>query len=117
MGSSQWGAASGASLCSRAYPSYSIVLMMKPSVGLTVLTSSPIIFLTIVVFPALSRPLDRQQGAGPSSGTDTAHSISIRSSLSFSRAFRSIDNISRDSRYASKILSALWQNYGVHEPS
>ena len=31
---------------------------MKPSVGLTVLTSSPNIFLTIVVLPALSSPLD-----------------------------------------------------------
>jgi hypothetical protein len=30
---------------------------MKPSVGLTVLTSSPIIFFTMVVFPALSIPL------------------------------------------------------------
>ena len=35
-----------------------MVLMMKPSVGLTVLTSSFIILFTIVVFPALSRPLD-----------------------------------------------------------
>lgn len=30
---------------------------MNPSVGLTALTSSSMIFLTIVVFPALSRPL------------------------------------------------------------
>jgi hypothetical protein len=42
---------------SRTYPSYSIVLMMKPNVGLTVLTSSPIIFFTMVVLPALSSPL------------------------------------------------------------
>lgn len=40
-----------------AYPSYSMVLMMKPSVGLTLFTSSFMIFLTIVVLPALSRPL------------------------------------------------------------
>lgn len=39
------------------YPSYSIVLMMNPSVGLTLFTSSFMIFFTIVVFPALSRPL------------------------------------------------------------
>ena len=39
------------------YPSYSMVLMMKPSVGLTLFTSSPMIFFTIVVFPALSKPL------------------------------------------------------------
>jgi hypothetical protein len=32
---------------------------MKPNVGLTLFTSSFIIFLTIVVFPALSRPLPR----------------------------------------------------------
>jgi hypothetical protein len=31
--------------------------MMNPSVGLTVLTSSFMTFLTIVVFPALSSPL------------------------------------------------------------
>lgn len=30
---------------------------MKPNVGLTVLTSSFMILLTMVVFPALSRPL------------------------------------------------------------
>jgi hypothetical protein len=39
------------------HPSYSIVLIIKPSVGLTLLTSSPMIFFTIVVFPALSKPL------------------------------------------------------------
>ena len=39
------------------HPSYSMVFMMNPSVGLTVLTSSFISFLTIVVLPALSRPL------------------------------------------------------------
>jgi hypothetical protein len=40
-----------------AYPSYSIVLMMKPRVGLTLLTSSFMILFTMVVFPALSKPL------------------------------------------------------------
>jgi hypothetical protein len=34
-----------------------MVLMIKPSVGLTLFTSSSMIFLTIVVFPALSSPL------------------------------------------------------------
>ena len=34
-----------------------MVLMMKPKVGLTLFTSSFMIFLTIVVFPALSSPL------------------------------------------------------------
>jgi hypothetical protein len=41
------------------HPSYSIVLIMNPNVGLTELTSSPMIFFTIVVFPALSKPLSR----------------------------------------------------------
>jgi hypothetical protein len=40
-----------------------MVLMMKPRVGLTVFTSSPIIFLTMVVLPAESSPLDCQQKA------------------------------------------------------
>lgn len=34
-----------------------MVLMIKPSVGLTVVTSSFIMRLTMVVLPALSRPL------------------------------------------------------------
>jgi hypothetical protein len=34
-----------------------MVLMIKPSVGLTLFTSSFMIFFTIVVFPALSSPL------------------------------------------------------------
>lgn len=39
------------------HPSKSIVLIMNPSVGLTVFTSSSMTRLTIVVLPALSRPL------------------------------------------------------------
>jgi hypothetical protein len=39
------------------YPSKSIVLIINPRVGLTVVTSSPMIRLTMVVLPALSRPL------------------------------------------------------------
>lgn len=35
------------------------VLILKPSVGLTSRISSPFNFLRIVVFPALSKPLDR----------------------------------------------------------
>lgn len=74
-----------------------MVLMMKPRVGLTVLTSSPMIFLTIVVLPALSRPLrlcERHANhvmvqhfmAG-------AYSIKMRSSLSLSLALRRIESI------------------------
>lgn len=45
------------------YPWKSIVLMIKPSVGLTVVTSSFMIRFTMVVLPALSRPLSgHQQG-------------------------------------------------------
>lgn len=45
-----------------------MVLMMNPKVGLTVLTSSFMIFFTIVVLPALSSPLrfeSASQSAGP----------------------------------------------------
>ena len=38
-------------------PLYSIVLMLNPSVGLTVLMSSPMNRFTMVVLPALSSPL------------------------------------------------------------
>jgi hypothetical protein len=41
----------------KAHPIKSIVLIIKPSVGLTVVTSSFMIRLTMVVLPALSRPL------------------------------------------------------------
>lgn len=41
----------------RTHPIKSIVLIIKPSVGLTVVTSSFMIRLTMVVLPALSRPL------------------------------------------------------------
>lgn len=73
---------------------------MNPSVGLTVLTSSPIILLTMVVFPALSKPLhtiyvrrNAQNKLGREDGWVVTHSIKMRSSLSLSRAFRSIDSI------------------------
>jgi hypothetical protein len=36
-----------------------MVLMLKPNVGLMVVISSPLIRLTIVVFPALSSPLQQ----------------------------------------------------------
>lgn len=39
------------------HPLYSVVLMLKPSVGLIVVMSSPTSRLTMVVFPALSKPL------------------------------------------------------------
>ena len=41
--------------------------MIKPSVGLTSLTSSFMIFFTIVVFPALSRPLQHSALSSPNS--------------------------------------------------
>lgn len=41
----------------KTHPIKSIVLIMKPSVGLTVVISSFMIFFTMVVLPALSRPL------------------------------------------------------------
>ena len=66
--------------------------MIKPSVGLTVLTSSFIIFFTIVVLPALSRPLSRISSCLLESPKIT-HSIRILISLSFRRAFLRIDNI------------------------
>lgn len=48
-------------LCAHArYPLCSSVLMLKPSVGEMVLMSSPLNFLRMVVFPALSRPLHAQ---------------------------------------------------------
>ena len=37
-----------------------ILWIWKPSVGLTVEVSSFLIFLTMVVFPALSRPLSKK---------------------------------------------------------
>lgn len=40
-----------------AHPLNVMVLMLKPSVGLMVVMSSPLSFLTMVVLPALSRPL------------------------------------------------------------
>lgn len=72
--------------------------MMKPRVGLTVLTSSPIIFLTMVVLPALSRPLAQVSVSRPiekstKEGVQCSHSSSILSSLSFSLAFLSMDSI------------------------
>lgn len=73
-----------------------MVLMMKPRVGLTVLTSSPMIFFTMVVFPALSSPLDHAVSSVQSwvgNEKRVTHSIRIRSSLSLSRAFRKIDSI------------------------
>ena len=68
--------------------------MMNPRVGLTALTSSPIIRLTIVVFPALSRPLVILAIVFLLYTTPYApYSIKILISLSLSLAFRSIDSI------------------------
>ena len=69
--------------------------MIKPRVGLTVFTSSPIIFLTIVVLPALSRPLQEHHvRVQRAIAIGLTHSIRIRNSLSLSRAFRRMDSIS-----------------------
>ena len=70
-----------------------MVLMMNPKVGLTVFTSSFINFFTIVVFPALSNPLPSCKLRNLFDSSSDSHSIKIRISLSFKRAFRRIDNI------------------------
>ena len=74
------------------HPMKSIVLIIKPNVGLTVVTSSFIIRFTMVVLPALSRPL-RYISREPLGLKNYPYSIRIRISLSFKRAFRSIDNM------------------------
>lgn len=75
-----------------------MVLMMNPSVGLTVVTSSFMICLTIVVLPALSRPLmsPRQQVHLYPESIGRVYSIRTRISLSLRRAFRNMDNIMAD---------------------
>lgn len=55
-------------------------------------TSSPMIFLTIVVLPALSSPLDFCQFRTLSAQSLT-HSMRMRISLSLRRAFLKIDSI------------------------
>ncbi|KAH9821968.1 hypothetical protein Tdes44962_MAKER04865 [Teratosphaeria destructans] len=50
------------------------------------------IFFTIVVLPALSRPLQDMSGS-PIGVNQITYSIKILISLSFSRAFLNIDNI------------------------
>ena len=77
------------------YPSYSIVLIIKPSVGLTLFTSSFIIFFTIVVFPALSKPLHAISLQAPTTQqtSESTYNMRIRISLSFNRAFRNIESI------------------------
>ena len=65
---------------------------MKPNVGLTLFTSSFMIFFTMVVFPALSRPLPQSIFSDAIAASRT-YSIKMRISLSFNRAFRNIDNI------------------------
>lgn len=74
------------------YPIKSIVFIIKPSVGLTVLTSSFIIFFTMVVLPALSSPLEGYQHQIHQKRVYT-YSIRIRISLSFNRAFLNIESI------------------------
>ena len=66
---------------------------MKPRVGLTVFTSSFMIFLTMVVLPALSSPLVTNQAHENSVDPALTYSISILISLSFNLAFLKIDNM------------------------
>lgn len=67
---------------------------MKPSVGLTVFTSSFINRLTIVVFPALSNPLCSISKAGWLNALrQFTYSINILISLSFNRDLRKIESI------------------------
>lgn len=88
--------------------------MMKPRVGLTVLTSSPMIFLTMVVLPALSRPLHLRVSilavsdrcGEVTSSRWQSHSISILSSLSFSLAFLSMESIAAS--LASTMTLGTW---------
>lgn len=75
------------------HPIKSIVLMMNPSVGLTVVTSSFMTLLTMVVLPALSKPLSALSLEEHLRVGWISYSISIRISLSFRRAFLNIDNI------------------------
>lgn len=51
------------------HPLNCMVLMLKPRVGLMVVMSSPLMRLTIVVLPALSRPLFQQAVGGNSTQT------------------------------------------------
>lgn len=69
--------------------------MINPRVGLTLFTSSPIIFFTMVVFPALSSPLSKWAPAIFDNKYELPYSINIRISLSFRRAFRSIESMSK----------------------
>lgn len=66
---------------------------MNPNVGLTVEVSSFMIHLTMVVFPALSRPLLTNYNCEPEPFDDMTYSISTLSSLSFSRDFRNMESI------------------------
>lgn len=69
--------------------------MMNPSVGDTLLMSSPMMLLTIDVLPLLSSPLHCFVSRSPAlvSAPFRSHSIKTRISLSFNRALRRIDNI------------------------
>ena len=67
--------------------------MMNPKVGLTVLISSFITLLTIVVLPALSKPLQYHGQLALITASSSTHSIRIRISLSFIRALRRIESI------------------------
>ena len=79
------------------HPLCSTVLMLKPKVGEMVVMSSPKNFFTIVVFPALSRPLYTHHTETHTQNTFThtqnwhIYSISILQSFSFCFIFLKID--------------------------
>ena len=82
------------------YPLCSSVLILKPRVGDIVVMSSPLNFFRIVVFPALSRPLNNKKkdkmwqkthNSFQSPKSNETYSIRMRTSFSFSFNFLRID--------------------------
>lgn len=83
-----------------AHPLNCMVLMLKPSVGLMVVMSSPLILRTMVVLPALSRPLQhkpnnqqrgmrrcKSAGRPPCRDAQWTYTMSNRISFSFCLTF------------------------------
>jgi len=69
--------------------------MLKPSVGLIVLMSSPFSRLTTVVLPALSRPLRRRRQALLRGQGDARRTYTMRIRISLSFAFAFFNTVSR----------------------
>lgn len=98
-----------------AYPLHWRVLIWNPRVGLTVVMSSPLICFTMVVLPALSRPLrgsgaERGVGSEASRGIGVSdlvtHTIRIRISRSFRLTLRMMLSRPIAQRSISKIAIA-----------